>query len=128
MTAAAPTTTGGISIHAVDVSSGVPARGLEVSLWRYDSPTGAAQLVARGACTATGVLDHPCVRGEGIIAGYYEARFAISAYYRAQGQTLPAPAFLEEPIYRFGISDAAQHYHLPLKFTAWGFSLFRGGQ
>jgi 5-hydroxyisourate hydrolase len=29
--------------------------------------------------------------------------------------------------FRFGIADPAQHYHLPLKVTPWGFSLFRGG-
>jgi 5-hydroxyisourate hydrolase len=28
--------------------------------------------------------------------------------------------------FRFTIADAAQHYHLPFKFTPWGFSLFRG--
>lgn len=128
MTGAAPTPAGGISIHGVDVAAGVPARGLEVSLWRLQDAGGAARQVAAGRCTGTGVLDHPCVRGEGITAGRYEARFAIGAYYRAQGQTLPDPAFLEEAVYRFGISDAAQHFHLPLKFTAWGFSLFRGGQ
>lgn len=128
MNAASPAPAGGISIHAVDVAAGVPARGLEVSLWRLDGPTGAAQPVASGRCTGTGVLDHPCVRGESVTAGVFEARFAIGAYYRAQGQTLPDPAFLEEAVYRFGISDAAQHFHLPLKFTAWGFSLFRGGQ
>ena len=32
-----------------------------------------------------------------------------------------------QEIYRFGIADLAQHYHLPLKMTPWGFSLFRGG-
>lgn len=26
-----------------------------------------------------------------------------------------------------GIADIAQHYHLPLKTTPWGFSMYRGG-
>ena len=29
-------------------------------------------------------------------------------------------------VFRFGIADPAVEYHLPLKFTLWGFSLFRG--
>ena len=36
-------------------------------------------------------------------------------------------AFQEVVPFRFGIDDPAQHYHLPLKFTPWGFTLFRGG-
>ena len=117
---------GGISVHAVDVAAGVPARGLAVELWQL-GPTG-PHLLATGTCGQTGALDHPCVTGAGVTSGLYEARFAIGAYYRAQGMTLPEPAFLDQACYRFGIMDATQHYHLPLKFTAWGFSLFRGGQ
>ena len=45
----------------------------------------------------------------------------------AQGIAAPKPAFLEIVPYRFGIADLAQHYHLPVKMTPWGFSLFRGG-
>ena len=29
--------------------------------------------------------------------------------------------------FRFLVRNVAEHYHLPFKFTAWGFSLFRGG-
>jgi len=28
--------------------------------------------------------------------------------------------------FRFTVSAPDQHYHLPFKFTPWGFSLFRG--
>ena len=46
------------------------------------------------------------------------------AHYR---EVITDPAFLEVVPYRFGVADLAQHYHLPLKMTPWGFSLFRGG-
>ena len=36
------------------------------------------------------------------------------------------PPFLDLVPFRFTIADAAQHFHLPFKFTPWGFSLFRG--
>lgn len=120
------TKAGGISVHAVDVASGLPAEGLGVQLWHI-GPTG-RHLLAEGACGRTGVLDHACVAGSGVMVGLYEASFAIGDFYRARGMIMPDPAFLDDAVYRFGISDAAQHYHLPLKFTAWGFSLFRGGQ
>lgn len=116
---------GGISVHAVDVASGRPAVGLRVRIWRLtvDGRT----LLAEGICNAAGALDAPCVHGKGVEPGTYEAEFDIGPFYRAAGVVLPDPAFLETAIYRFGIAAAAEHFHLPLKFTAWGFSLFRGG-
>jgi 5-hydroxyisourate hydrolase len=69
-----------------------------------------------------GTLDGPTP-----LVGNYEAVFHIGAWYRAQGVAVPTPAFLETVPYRFGVADLAQHYHLPLKMTPWGFSLFRGG-
>lgn len=116
---------GGISVHAVDVAAGRPAEGLAVRLYRIEG--GARRLVAEGACTATGVLDHPIAQGADATAGLYEVEFAIGDFYRAIGASIPDRPFLDVAVYRFGIADAAQHYHLPLKFTAWGFSLFRGG-
>ena len=114
---------GGISIHVFDVSRGIAATGLRVELLGPDG-----KLLASGTINSTGVLDHPTVRGEGLVAtGVYEAVFHIGDWYRAQGVALPSPAFLETVPYRFGIADLAQHYHLPLKMTPWGFSLFRGG-
>jgi 5-hydroxyisourate hydrolase len=114
---------GGISIHVFDVSHGIAAAGLRVELRGPDD-----RLLADGKINATGILDHPTVRGEGLFAtGTYEALFHIGTWYRAQGVALPSPAFLETVSYRFGVADLAQHYHLPLKMTPWGFSLFRGG-
>lgn len=118
-------TLGGISVHAVDVAAGRPAEGLAVRLFRIEG--GARRLVAEGRCGPTGVLDHPVAKGADAVAGLYEAEFAIGDFYRALGAPIPAPSFIDVAVYRFGIADASQHYHLPLKFTAWGFSLFRGG-
>jgi len=117
------TKAGGISIHVFDVSRGIAASGLRVEL---NGPDG--KLLAAGTIGASGVLDHPTVHGEGIEAtGIYEAVFHVGDWYRARGAAIPSPAFLEAVSYRFGIADLAQHYHLPLKMTPWGFSLFRGG-
>ena len=119
------TAAGGVSIHAVDVASGRPAAGLAVRLLRVE-PEG-ERLLASGACGESGLFDHPTVKGEGIIEGAYVAEFAVGAFYAAQGAGRPEPGFLDLVRFHFGIADAAQHYHLPFKFTAWGFSLFRGG-
>lgn len=118
-------TAGGISIHAIDVSRGIPARGLEMALYRIER--GSRVLVCRGTSSASGTLDHRVARGEDVIVGLYEVEFAIGAYFRAEGIAVPDPAFLEDVTFRFGVAAPDQHYHLPLKFTPWGYSLFRGG-
>jgi len=109
---------GGVSIHAYDVASGVPAVGLRVEL---RAPDGGVLLDK--STDERGVLELAAVPSIGV----YEAIFYIGEWYRARKVALPEPAFLECVPYRFGIADLAQHYHLPLKMTPWGFSLFRGG-
>jgi 5-hydroxyisourate hydrolase len=107
----------GLSIHVFDVSRGIAAGGLRVEV---RGPDGALLLDAR--TSAQGTLE--CATPS---KGLYEATLHIGDWYRAQGVTVPDPAFLEEVPYRFGVADLGQHYHLPLKMTPWGFSLFRGG-
>jgi 5-hydroxyisourate hydrolase len=112
----------GISLHAIDVTRAVPATGMRVELWRADNADDT--LVVDTTIDATGNLSDAV---ETAPKGLYRAVFHIGDYYRGQNIELPEPAFLERAPFGFGIADAAQHYHLPLKFTPWGFSLFRGG-
>jgi 5-hydroxyisourate hydrolase-like protein (transthyretin family) len=114
---------GGISIHAVDVATGRPAQGLAVRLIRRHASRDVE--VASGFCGETGLFDHPTVDGEGISEGKYVTEFDVGKYYTDQGVT--DHGFLETVHFHFGVPDASQHYHLPFKFTAWGFCLFRGG-
>ncbi len=119
---------GGISIHCVDVASGRLAVGLQVDVVRLGAdgqPHG--PLLAEGRVGNNGLLQHPALMSEAITAGGYEVRFAVGDFYRSQGASNTGPVFLEVVPYRFHIADPVQHYHLPFKFTAWGFSLFRGG-
>ncbi len=115
---------GGISIHAVDVAHGVPAANLSVLLTRYDPDK---IEIARGHCTENGHFVHPVSEGFGVTRGLYEVSFAVAAYYRTNGIELPEPAFVEDAVFRFGIDRVSEHFHIPFKFTPWGFSLFRGG-
>lgn len=115
---------GGISVHAVDIARGVPAVGLKVKLWNID---GDRVEVAEGECSDSGLLLHPVSDGAGVLRGMYEIEFDVAAYYRACGVDVPAPSFLETAVFRFGIDKVTEHFHLPFKFTPWGFSLFRGG-
>lgn len=108
---------GGISIHAVDVASGRPAQGLRVEIWRIDPER---VRIADGRLGANGVLDHPVAQGEGVLAGVYEALFHLGEFF-ADGE-----GFWTVTPFRFRIKNVDEHFHLPLKFTRWGYSLFRG--
>jgi len=112
---------GGISIHAVDVANGRPAQGLAVEVARTG---GARHIVASGTLNAHGGLDHPVSHGEGIETGAYEVLFQVGDYLRHRGSE--HAGFLEVITFRFVIAAPEEHFHLPLKFTAWGYSLFRG--
>jgi 5-hydroxyisourate hydrolase len=114
---------GGVSVHAVDVARGRLAQGMQVHLYALE---GVRKLTASGKLGAGGALDHPVTRGEGIKAGAYEVALRVGDYLRATGAPTSTPPFLDLVPFRFTIADAAQHYHLPFKFTPWGFSLFRG--
>jgi 5-hydroxyisourate hydrolase-like protein (transthyretin family) len=121
----APGPIGGISIHCVDVARGRVAVGLRLALYRLDAS--GPQLLAQGEVGANGLFEHPALRGSEIRVGGFEVVFEVGDFCRARGADIPSPSFLEQVPYRFHIADLAQHYHLPFKFTPWGFSLFRGG-
>ena len=111
----------GISVHVVDAARGLPAAGLVVEIWALD---GGRRRIAAGALSTRGTLDDAGLSAAG--PGHYEALFHVGDFYRGLGEALPEPPFLDVVPVRFGIADAAQHYHLPLKLTPWGYSLFRG--
>ena len=107
----------GLSIHVVDVSRGVVAAGMRVEVFFKQQKILGAQASAKGLLEESGTLQ----------PGEYEAVFHVGDWYRRAGVALPAVPFLDVVTYRFGISDPAQHYHLPFKCTPWGYSCFRGG-
>ena len=113
----------GISIHAVDIARGIVAGGLKVRVERL-TPEGRI-LVASGAIASDGTLQAPALSAV-LPAGVYEASFAIAEYFAREGVTTPEIDFLGDVPFRFGLDDPAAHYHLPFKFTPWGYSCFRG--
>jgi 5-hydroxyisourate hydrolase len=110
---------GGISIHAVDVASGRPAQGLRVEIWRIEP---ASTRIAEGRLGSNGQLDHPVANGTGIEAGEYEVRFHLGEFFASEA----GASFLTVAPFRFRIEEVDEHFHLPMKFTRWGYSLFRG--
>jgi 5-hydroxyisourate hydrolase len=114
---------GGISVHAVDVARGRVAEGLEVRIDRL-LPDGRRVTIAEGRIGQDGMLHHPVAQGAGVEPGEHEVLLHIGAFHEATGEE--TPRFLDLVPFRFRVFDVAQHYHLPIKFTPFGYSLFRG--
>lgn len=111
-----------ISIHVVDIANGVVARGMRVEVVGLD---GEAATVLAGTVGSNGLvedLENP----DRIPPGNYELRLHVGQYYRERGTALPERPFMDVQVFRFGISDGRQHYHLPVKLSPWGMSVFRG--
>jgi 5-hydroxyisourate hydrolase len=112
----------GLSIHAVDVTRGVPAAGMRIEVYALAPER---RRIAEGILTASGVLDDAIARAR-LAAGTYEVIFHAGDFFVAAGVAQASPPFLGEVPFRFTIADPDQHYHLPMKLTPWGFSLYRG--
>ncbi len=117
-----------VSIHVVDVANGVVATGMRVEIARQDGTAGAPAWtpVVSGRVGRNGVVEGIEGRERLFDIGVYELRLHVGDYYRARGTALPEPAFMDVQVFRFGIADLSQHYHLPVKLTPWGLSCFRG--
>jgi 5-hydroxyisourate hydrolase len=113
---------GGISVHAVDVARGRVAEGLRIRIERL-SPEGRIA-IAEGRIGPSGTLDHPVTRGAGVQPGEHEVLFHLGAFHAETGAA--APPFLDVVPFRFRVVDASEHIHLPIKFTPFGYSLYRG--
>lgn len=115
----------GISIHVVDVARGLPARGLVVDVYRLDGDRAAR--IGGGPVGDSGNIDDAALAaGRDVGAGTYEARLAAGPWFRASGVTADDPCFLETVVFRFVVNEPAEHYHLPIKLTPWGLSVWRG--
>jgi 5-hydroxyisourate hydrolase len=113
---------GRLTTHVLDTSTGRPATGLKVELFR-DRQT---DPVVTAVTNSDGRLDGPILEADALTADRYELRFHVADYFRALGVTLPEPPFLDIVPIRFGIADTAAHYHVPLLISPYGYSTYRG--
>jgi 5-hydroxyisourate hydrolase len=114
---------GRLTTHVLDTSSGRPAAGLKIELYRLVSEP---RLLKTVATNNDGRADGPILEGGDFAAGQYELRFHAGDYLRRLGTALPDPAFLDVIPIRFGIADANAHYHVPLLLSTYGYSTYRG--
>lgn len=113
-----------LSTHVLDTAHGRPAAGITISLFSVTDH--GRQLIVQTVTNADGRTDQPLLSGDSIATGRYELDFAAGDYFKALGLPLPDPAFVDIVTLRFGIADAAGHYHVPLLVSPWSYSTYRG--
>ena len=115
---------GRLTTHVLDTAAGRPAAGLAVALHRV-AEDGTRRLLVEARTNGDGRLDAPLLEGEALRAGVYELVFEVGAHFAGREPTSSVP-FLDRVPVRFGVADAAAHYHVPLLVTPWSYATYRG--
>jgi 5-hydroxyisourate hydrolase len=113
----------GLSTHILDTHGGKPGNGVAVTLKRLH-PDGSRDTLIETQTNEDGRA--ALMAAADTRPGIYEIDFAIGAYFRSRGVELADPAFLDLVTVRFGISDVARHYHVPLLASPYGYTTYRG--
>ena len=116
---------GKLTTHVLDTANGRPAAGMAVRLYRVGAD-GTATELQRITLNDDGRADAPLLQGEAFQPGRYRLVFAVADYFRGRGAALADPPFLDEVPLDFGLSAAAEHYHVPLLASPWSYSTYRG--
>ena len=110
----------GITTHVLDTSRGKPAASVQVRLDRLDS--GEWVRLGQSATDADGRAGALTPPGGRLEKGVHRLTFDTGSYFRAGGRE----SFYPEVQIRFEIADPAQHYHVPLLLSPFGYSTYRG--
>lgn len=110
-----------ITTHVLDTSAGKPASGVEIRLDVLDS-SGAWQLLGTGATNRDGRLNDLLPDDHKLVAGTYRLTFETAAYFSSRG----AECFYPFVAVVFAVTSGAEHYHVPILLSPYGYSTYRG--
>jgi len=110
-----------ITTHVLDTARGRPAAGVAIRLERLGEDDAPA-LLGGGSTDGDGRLRALLPAGAPLDAGTYRLTFFVGAYFQAQG----IEAFYPRVVIDFEVRDGAQHYHVPLLLSPFGYSTYRG--
>jgi len=109
-----------ITTHVLDTASGYPADGVRVTLERAGRGREWTALFA-GTTDADGRVPN-MLESKAAEPGVYRLRFDTGTYFERRGQE----AFHPHVEVSFRVSDATEHYHVPLLVSPFGFTTYRG--
>ena len=104
----------GLSTHVLDAALGRPAAGVAVTVITPDGTEHAGVTDADGRVAE--LLTGP------LAAGIHRLRFDTGGYWTALGQS----GFYPEVVIAFTVTDGAEHHHVPLLLSPFGYSTYKG--
>ncbi|MEX5747972.1 hydroxyisourate hydrolase [Massilia sp. X63] len=109
-----------LSVHVLDLQSGQPTAGIEVTLEQRNGTQW--RELASGVTDAQGRIKALYPEDKPIAAADYRIVFKTGEHYRRQGK---ATFFPRIPV-EFTVDAPTQHYHIPLLLSPFGYSTYRG--
>lgn len=110
-----------ITTHILDLSRGRPASGVPVTL-EMQAGEDSWKLIGKGETDADGRLKELLSSSYVLTKGTYRLTFDTRSYFASQ----KIESFYPEVKIIFSVRDAAQHYHVPLLLSPYGYSTYRG--
>ena len=117
-----------LTTHVLDVYSGKPGKGMKVELWYIKNPQKIPVLAEKlnsVELNNDGRVDQPLLEGANFKEGTYKITFHVGDYFK-KITDVPKIPFLDQVDVKFGISNAKEHYHVPLLVSPWSYSTYRG--
>ena len=106
-----------ISSHILDTHLGRPASNVEVKLF-----SASGELLAVAKTNSDGRVTAADFGLDQIDVAEYSIEFMTQAYFSAQN----IPTFFPKAVIHFSVTDAHQHYHIPLLISPYAYSTYRG--
>ena len=110
----------GITTHILDISAGVPARGVSVSLER-ESHDG-WKIIGEGVTDDDGRLRDLLDADAILQTGNYRLTFDTGNYFFDR----QIDSFYPNVTVAFTVFNSLEHYHVPLLLSPFGYSTYRG--
>ena len=110
-----------ITTHVLDISRGRPAHGVPVFL-ELQTSASVWQLIGKGVTDEDGRRRDLLSSDFQLKPGNYRITFDTGVYFAAH----KTQGFYPQVTIVFTVQDVAQHYHVPLLLSPFGYSTYRG--
>jgi len=109
-----------ITTHILDISTGVPARGVPVVLERQTE--NGWEVIGEGETDDDGRLKELLKPDMTLLTGNYRLTFDTGFYFFDR----QIDSFYPYVTVAFTVFDSREHYHVPLLLSPFGYSTYRG--
>jgi 5-hydroxyisourate hydrolase len=110
-----------ISTHVLDTATGKPATGIAIAL-ESSRADGTWESISASQTNDDGRVPDLLGSDTSLLPGNYRLTFETGAYHQRQG----IAGFYPQVAVEFHIAETAQHYHVPLLLSPFGYSTYRG--